>query len=68
MIADEQGLIRTIGRMAWFRGCVMKLRETEKNRANYDASASSFLAEIDRMELEVREYLRKVPSDEMKAV
>jgi hypothetical protein len=30
---------------------------------NYRAAASGFLAEIDRMQLEVREYLRFLPTE-----
>jgi hypothetical protein len=33
------------------------LRRVEPNPTNYRLSASGFLAEIDRMQLEVREYL-----------
>jgi hypothetical protein len=38
------------------------LREAETNPTNYRLSASGFLAEIDRMQLEVREYLTLLPS------
>jgi hypothetical protein len=34
----------------------------ETNRTNYRLSASGFIAEIDRMQLEVREYLSMLPS------
>ena len=34
-----------------------KLQEVETNPRNYELSADGFLAEINRMKLEVREYL-----------
>jgi len=39
------------------------LRKVETNPANYHAAASGFLAEIDRMQLEVREYLSTHPAE-----
>ena len=39
------------------------LRRVETNPANYHASVSGFLAEIDRMQLEVREYLSLHPTE-----
>jgi hypothetical protein len=35
----------------------------ETNPANFHAAASGFLAEIDRMQLEVREYLGTHPTE-----
>jgi hypothetical protein len=35
----------------------------ETNAENYHGAASGFLAEIDRMQLEVREYLSIHPAD-----
>jgi hypothetical protein len=42
---------------------VAHLRQLETNAANYHLSASGFLAEIDRMQLEVREYLSLHPGE-----
>ncbi|MND08191.1 hypothetical protein D3C83_306470 [compost metagenome] len=42
---------------------VAHLRNTEANPANYRAAVSGFLAEIDRMQLEVREYLSVHPRE-----
>lgn len=43
-----------------------RLRRTESNAVNYRLSAAGFLAELDRMNLELREYLQlhrsEVPS------
>jgi hypothetical protein len=47
-------MLERIGR---FQKQVAHLRKVEENPHNYHAAASGFLAEIDRMQLEVREYL-----------
>jgi len=57
MIANDQQLQTTLERIDWFQRQVTILRKTETNPVNCRASASGFLAEIDRMQLEVREYL-----------
>ena len=61
MIANDQELTVTIDRIAKFQRQISHLRNVEKNPANYHAAASGFLAEIDRMQLEVREYLSLHP-------
>ena len=63
MIANDQELDTTLERIAWFQKQVAHLRRTEKNPVNYKASASGFLAEIDRMEADVREYLSFLPTE-----
>ena len=62
MISSEQELEATIERITHFQAQVRHLRETETNPTNYRLSSSGFLAEIDRMQLEVREYLSLLPS------
>ncbi len=62
MITDDQQLQTTLDRIAWFQQQVARLRKTETNPVNYRAAVSGFLAEIDRMQLEVREYLSGLPS------
>jgi hypothetical protein len=57
MIKDDQELQATLERIKCFQQQVTKLRETETNPANYRLSAGGYLAELDRMNLEVREYL-----------
>jgi hypothetical protein len=56
MIANDQELQTTVDRIAWFQRQVAHLRRTETNLVNYQPAGSEFLAEIDRMQLEVREY------------
>ncbi len=63
MIANDQELQTTLERIAWFQRQVAHLRKTEKNPANYRAATSGFLAEIDRMQLEVREYFTFLPTE-----
>lgn len=63
MIANEGELRVTLDRIDWFHKQVAHLRQTEANPANYRAAAAGFLAEIDRMQLEVREYLQFLPSE-----
>ena len=63
MIADDQQLKVTLERIAYFQTQVAHLRQTETNPENYRLSASGFLAELDRMQLEVREYLQFHPKE-----
>ena len=62
MINSEQGLDATLDRIKHFQAQVRHLRKTETNPTNFRLSSSGFLAEIDRMQLEVREYLSLIPS------
>jgi len=63
MIRNDQELQVTLRRIARFREIVAHLRRVETNPANYHLSASGFLAEIDRMHLEIREYLALHPAE-----
>lgn len=63
MIENDNELNVTLGRIARFQQQVTQLRQTESNPNNYRAAASGFLAEIDRMQLDVREYLMQHPSE-----
>lgn len=67
MITNDQQLQTTLERIAWFQNQVTQLRKTETNPVNYRASVSGFLAEIDRMQLEVREYFSFLPPEKIKA-
>ena len=67
MIANDQQLETTLERIAWFQQQVTHLRKTETNPVNYRAAVSGFLTEIDRMQLEVREYLITLPAMEVGA-
>ena len=63
MIRNDQELEATKERITYFRQQVEKLRQVETNPQNYRLSAGGYLAEIDRMNLEVREYLSLHPSE-----
>ncbi|HEX8844978.1 MAG TPA: hypothetical protein VF791_10060 [Pyrinomonadaceae bacterium] len=63
MIKNDLELQAMLERIQYFHRIVANLRKTETNPANYKASAGGFLAEIDRMNLEVREYLMLHPSE-----
>ena len=63
MITNDHELHVTLERIARFQAQVTHLRAVESNVANYHAAASGFLAEIDRMQLEVREYLSLHPTE-----
>ncbi len=63
MIANDQQLQTTLERITWFQAQVAHLRKTEPNPVNYRAAVSGFLAEIDRMQLEVREYFSLHPTE-----
>jgi len=67
MIANDQELNVTLDRIAKFQRQVSHLRNVETNPENYHGSASGFLAEIDRMQLEVREYLSLHPAEVAKS-
>ncbi|MBI3013574.1 MAG: hypothetical protein HYY65_00585 [Candidatus Tectomicrobia bacterium] len=65
MITNDQELEATLDRIRHFQAQVAYLRKMETNPANYHLAASGFLAEIDRMQLEVREYLAVHPAENM---
>lgn len=63
MIANDQELTVTLERIAKFQRQVSHLRKVETNPENYHAAVSGYLAEIDRMQLAVREYLSLHPAE-----
>jgi len=63
MITNDQELETTVDRIHRLQEQVAHLRKVETNPVNYRLAASGFLAEIDRMQLEVREYLSLHPAD-----
>jgi len=65
MIANDRELDVTLQRIARFQAQVAHLRRVETSPANFHASVSGFLAEIDRMQLEVREYLSLHPAEQV---
>jgi hypothetical protein len=63
MIANDEELNTTLERIRHFQAQVAHLRKVETNPETYHLSASGFLAEIDRMQLEVRDYLSLHPAE-----
>ena len=63
MIVNDQEFQCALDRIARFQAQVAHLRNVERNPMNYHMSVSGFLAEIDRMQLEVREYLSLHPTE-----
>ncbi len=63
MIANDQELKVTLERIARFQAQIAHLRNAESNPINYHAAVSGYLSEIDRMQLEVREYLSLHPQE-----
>jgi len=64
MIKNDRELETTQERIRHFERQVAKIRKTETNAENYRMSAAGFLAEIDRMNLEIREYLWSLPTEQ----
>jgi hypothetical protein len=62
MIENERELEVTLERIGHFLAQLRQLRKMESNPTTYRLSASGFIAEIDRMQLEVREYLSVLPT------
>lgn len=63
MITSDEQFQTTLEHIRWFQEQAAHLRRTETNPVNYRAAVSGFLAEIDRMQLEVREYLSMLPAE-----
>jgi hypothetical protein len=63
MIKNDQELQVTLERIQYFQRQVTHLRQVETSPVNYRLSVSGYLAELDRMQLEVREYLWLHPSE-----
>jgi hypothetical protein len=62
-IKDDRELDTTIKRIVQMQETLSHLRRAETNPANYHASATGFISEIDRMQLAVREYLSTHPTE-----
>lgn len=61
MIKNDTELKVTLDRIERLQLQIAELRKAETNPANYRASVSGFVSEMDRLQLEVREYLVSVP-------
>ncbi len=63
MIENAQEYQTTLKRIERLQQQVEHLRKTETHPQNYRLSAGGYLAELDRMQLEVREYLWSHPAE-----
>lgn len=63
MIRNDRELEVTLERIEYFQRQVTHLRRVETNPANYRLSVSGYLTELDRMNLEVRDYLWLHPGE-----
>lgn len=63
MIRNDKELRVTLDRIQEFQQIVQHLRASEPDPENYKAAVEGYLAEIDRMNLEVREYLAAHPNE-----
>ena len=63
MISNDRELEVTQARIRQLEQQVVQIRKTATDSENYRLSAAGFLAEIDRMNLEVRDYLWSLPLD-----
>ena len=62
MINSTEELKTTMERIARFQQQVIAVRAVATSPENYRASAGGYLAEIDRMMLDVRDYLWTPPA------
>lgn len=65
-ITTDAELEATLDRIRHFQSQLVRLRQLETDPVAYRLSASGFLAEVDRMQAAVREYL-SVPADRLAA-
>lgn len=63
MIRNDRELQVTLERIAYFQQQVRHFRQVETTPANYRLSVKGYLAELDRMNLEVRDYLWLHPNE-----
>jgi hypothetical protein len=63
MIQNDRELEVTQARLLHFERQVAQIRKAEANTHNYLMSAGGLLAEIDRMNLEIRDYLWSHPAE-----
>ncbi len=59
----EEEYRATLDRIQLFQRQVERLRKLETNAQNYRLSAGGYLAELDKMQLEVRDYLWTCPAE-----
>jgi len=68
MIENDRELQITQERILQFERQIAHIRKIETNTENYRMSAGGLLAEIDRMNLEIRDYLWSHSAEQSPAV
>lgn len=63
MITNDDEYNVTLERISQMQAQIANLRKVESNPDNYRAAVSGYLAEVDRMQLEIREYLSLHPTE-----
>lgn len=63
MIENDIELHSTLRRIENIQKQLLKIREEESSPENYRGSVSGFLAELDRMQSEVRDYRSLLPNE-----
>lgn len=66
LITTDAELEATLDRIRHFQSQLVRLRQVETEPESYRLSASGYLAEVDRMQAAVREYLSG-PADRLAA-
>jgi hypothetical protein len=61
VIKNDQELQAMLKRISYFQQQIAQLRKVETNLTNHRLSVIGYLAELDRMNLEVREYFWSLP-------
>ena len=62
MIENDEQLDAMQERIRHFERQIAQIRKTATDAENYQMSARGFLTEIDRMNLEIRDYLWSLPA------
>ena len=63
MVKNDREPDITQERIRIFEQQALQIRRSETNADNYRLSVAGFLAEIDRMNLDIREYRSSVPGE-----
>lgn len=64
MIVNDEELKTTLDRIDLFRRQVAELRQKETDAESYRLAVSGYLAEIDRMNLEVSAFWSRPPAEQ----
>lgn len=63
MIKNHSEFAAARARIEYFQQQIEKIREVERDPENYRASTGAYLAEIDKVNRDIREYLSVHPSE-----